>query len=227
MSFSQAGTVLCTVYVSDASRGAFISSLKALVGRSLVHSFPDLEYNRTSFYLMDSSGSRLQDSALRICEAAISDIDFSAHTGKHPTLGTVDNIVFSPLGEESILSAKDIACSFASRLNTLPNGPPVYFYGAASPLSAALKDIRRKLGYFTTEPSSSADYTLAADLPAASSTDIMRVGVSCVGAVPLILNLNFRCRPEDKRSSVVELTKRVRVQNVSYKLHPFTILNLN
>jgi hypothetical protein len=169
---------------------------------------------------MDSSGSRLQDSALRICEAAIADIDFSSHTGKHPTLGTVDNIVFSPLGEESILTAKDLACSFASRLNALPNGPPVFFYGAASPSSAVLKDIRRKLGYFTSDPASSGDPTFAADIPAASSTDIKRVGISCVGAVPLILNLNFRCRPEDKRSSVVELTKRVRVQNVSYAKHP-------
>ena len=214
--FSSSGTVLCTVYVSEAVRATVVSSLKAIVGRSLVHSFPDVEYNRTSFYLLDSSGARLQESALRLCEAAIGCVDFSSHSGTHPTLGTVDNIVFSPLGGETLSTARDLACSFALRLNSLPSGPPVYFYGAASQSGMMLKDIRKKLGYFSSDASASTDKTFIPDIPALESTDIMRVGISCVGAVPLILNLNFRCRTEDKRSSVVEVTKRVRVKDVRY-----------
>ena len=42
------------------------------------------------------------DQALLLCQQAVSSLDFRYHSGTHPTLGIIDNIVFSPIGEESI-----------------------------------------------------------------------------------------------------------------------------
>ena len=44
---------------------------------------------------------------------AISSMNFLDHHGTHPTLGIVDNIVFSPLGSESLLNAKQVAYTFS------------------------------------------------------------------------------------------------------------------
>ena len=42
------------------------------------------------------------DQALLLCQQAVSSLDFRQHSGTHPTLGVIDNIVFSPMGKESI-----------------------------------------------------------------------------------------------------------------------------
>ena len=122
--FTRSSSVLCTVYVST-SVPSLLTSFQSLVADSLVHSFPDPAYNRTSFYLMSTCKSNLEgmrsnitshiqscfliacffptiDQALLLCQQAVSSLDFRQHSGTHPTLGIIDNIVFSPMGEESI-----------------------------------------------------------------------------------------------------------------------------
>ena len=154
--FSRSSSVLCTVYVST-SVPSLLTSFRSSVADSLVHSFPDTAYNRTSFYLMSTSKKSLEgahflfqvqmthpystllyptlpyptllypilhyptlpsshtstqtlnsfhplDQALLLCQKAVDSLDFRQHSGTHPTLGIIDNIVFSPMGEESIES---------------------------------------------------------------------------------------------------------------------------
>ena len=205
MMASRLGTVLCTVYVSEAAKVGFINSLKSKVSSSLVHSFPDKEYNRTSFYLMSKSFSSLEDDAMLLCTEATLSLNYTDHLGTHPSLGVIDNIVFSPLGYEGIETAKRCALSFAERLQRNVD-VPVFLYGAASPRKMMLRDIRKKLGYFS---KTDFDVSFEADM---GSMSVVKptLGVSCVGAVPMIINLNMRFRPEDKRADVAKVSKAVR-----------------
>ena len=156
-------------------------------------------------------------------------LDFSQHRGTHPTLGVIDNIVFSPLGSETMDTAKGqslrtslhfpssyntyitgMALSFASRLNK-SHEVPVYLYGFASPSSMMLKDIRKKLGYFN---KAEHDSSFQADMGTTSTAVSFKTGLSCVGAVPMVINLNMRFRPEDKRAIISQVTKSIREPGV-------------
>lgn len=143
----------------------------------------------------------------------------------HPTLGSVDNICFSPLGDESLENVSVQAVDFSAKLNEFV-GVPVFHYGGASVCSSGsdssvpvqLKDIRRQLGYF--EESSS--IKLADTVPTLQPTfgNFVRSavrdskGVSCVGAVPYIQNLNICFGNDSPRSLVVKVTAAVRIPNV-------------
>lgn len=114
---------------------------------------------------------------------------------------------------------------FAQRLHDREQ-LPVYKYGDASPLQQSLKDVRRMLGYFTndSEPLTAEklqlrlrdqDHTLLQpDIGDMRQHFDPRKGVSCVGAVPLILNFNMRFRAEDPRSRVIQVTKHIRSGDV-------------
>lgn len=206
--------MFCIVYVSIFVLSLFIS-FRSSVADSLVHSFPDTAYNRTSFYLMSTSKKSLEDQALLLCQKVVDFLDFRQHSGTHPTLGIIDNIVFSPMGEESIESTADIARSFAERLHENTK-VPIYFYGAASTKNNVLRDIRKKLGYFRAQEK---ENDFSADLTD-NEQAAHNIGVSCVGAVPLILNLNFKVHSgssisndkdvKERRSKVSQITKFVR-----------------
>ena len=57
--FTRSSSILCTVYVST-SVPSLLTSFRSLVADSLVHSFPDTTYNRTSFYLMSTCKRNLE-----------------------------------------------------------------------------------------------------------------------------------------------------------------------
>ena len=138
--------LVCIVYVSSA-KASVLHRLGEVAGRRLVHSFKDVTYNRTSFYLLQSfpappTDDSIAEDAWRICNEAISQIDFSLHSGSHPTLGVVDHICFSPIGDMTLQEASIVANKFALQLNQIKK-IPIYFYGALSTNQRKLAELRK------------------------------------------------------------------------------------
>eukprot|EP01035_Chromulina_nebulosa_P037056 gene37056-49998_t len=226
MNAMRKNSTLCIIYVSEASNTSNLDALKLSIAQkakgncSLLHSFRDVTYNRTSFFLAGNY-TDVRASALELCRAAFQLIDFRSHRGTHPTLGTVDNICFSPLGGESLDIVSSQARDFGSHLFDLTN-VPVYFYGSASTIDDAdrqiqLKSIRRQFGYFGeksqpqgVEPSITANLGPSWDKIALNKSS---TGISCVGAVSYIQNFNMRFSKEAQRSSVIKVTAAVRIPN--------------
>ena len=77
---------------------------------------------------------------------------------------------------------------------------------AASASGNILRDVRKKLGYFT---ASDIDLTFRPDLE--PPKPLPGVGISCVGAVPLIINLNMKLAPRSPRKEVIKITQSIRV----------------
>ncbi|XWS68591.1 hypothetical protein CRYUN_Cryun04dG0103700 [Craigia yunnanensis] len=121
-----------------------------------VNKFEDRAYNRTRYTLVsyvvhDSTGSAiyspLQQTVLAMVEAAYGSINLELHSGAHPRLGVVDDIVLHPLArsslDEAAWLAKAVAADIGNRFQV-----PVFLYGAAHPTGKALDTIRRELGYY-------------------------------------------------------------------------------
>jgi len=99
----------------------------------------------------------------------------------------------------------------------------VYKYGAASPQTHRLQYIRKQLGYFSNEH---IDPTREPSIIATGSDGLIpdegssffynkSKGISCIGAVPLIINFNIRYRVKDPRSKVLQVTQHIRRLDVS------------
>jgi len=144
-------------------------------------------------------------------------IDYTSHSGTHPTLGAVDHVSFYPLGTASLSQAKDEALLFASSLSCV-HSVPVYLYGAASDKGIRLKDIRKSLGYFSSSRSASSStdssLSLSPDMGPSLSLSPPHLGITCVGAVPFVMNFNMRFRESDERERVKQVTKYVRQDKV-------------
>ncbi|KAK8562518.1 hypothetical protein V6N13_018897 [Hibiscus sabdariffa] len=80
-------------------------------------------------------------------EAAYGTINLELHSGTHPQLGAVDDIVLQPLARASLDEAawlgKGIATNIGNRFHV-----PVFLLGAAHPIGRALDTIRRELDYY-------------------------------------------------------------------------------
>eukprot|EP01041_Mallomonas_annulata_P005432 gene5432-10896_t len=203
-------TCLCIVYVSDGLRGEVIQRLRWTGSNKdnciLAHYFQDSTYNRTSFYLL---GPKNVDVALDLCSEAISSIDFSAHSGTHPTLGVVDHVCFFPLGTATLSDAKNSALSFSSQLSTRHN-IPIFLYGEASINKIKLKEIRKSLGYFdnTFNSQKSLITPIPPDIGPNAIND--KIGISCVGAIPFVQNFNMKFANISEKSNVAKITKHIR-----------------
>jgi len=122
--------------------------------------FSDEPYNRTAFYLVGRDATSMVSAVRDCCDEAFSSIPFNECGGTHPTLGSVDHVVFSPLvaGAEAaaqmdsqLARIEGVADDFARQVHD-EYGVCVYRYGARS---KPLKEIRRSLGYFDKTVSSS------------------------------------------------------------------------
>ncbi|XP_040956922.1 glutamate formimidoyltransferase-like [Gossypium hirsutum] len=80
-------------------------------------------------------------------EVAYETINLEQHSGTHPRLGVVDDIVLHPLARASLDEAawltKAVTTDIGNRFQV-----PVFLYGAAHPTGKALDSIRRELGYY-------------------------------------------------------------------------------
>lgn len=241
---------LAIVYVSSSKEsilGPLLSlsrSLRDTRGTLFAHSFRDEHYNRTSFFLVDTDGANLANSAAQLYESATSSLNFQDHSGSHPTLGVCDHVTFCPLrsgdkealGENKddasgLISTSGIAKDFMKKISSKAS---VFSYGGASDNDIPLATIRRRLGYFN-QVTDSADECVydSEDLRArvrecvshATRGDSSHsfsfyedslqelnsaVGVTCVGAIPYIMNFNVKFDEASDVRLVKKVTKAVR-----------------
>lgn len=87
--------------------------------------FEDRAYNRVRYTLVsyivhDSTGcpvySPLQRAVVAMAEAAYGAVDLELHSGAHPRLGVVDDIVFHPLARASLDEAAWLAKAVAAEI---------------------------------------------------------------------------------------------------------------
>jgi glutamate formiminotransferase len=211
------GCILCIVYVSEAARPHIIDKLMSSVSHCLIHTFKDVTYNRTSFYLLKPN--TVEDAAVDLCVEATNHIDFEEHRGTHPSLGVVDHVYFSPIGNVSMTTISNVATQFSQKLLGKLE-IPIYTYGAASSFNATLRDIRSDLGYFKQHCNNTVptilDLTLNRSPDFGPTRSNPRIGVCCVGAIPLVVNFNMRFRISDDRKKVVKVTSSIREAGVIY-----------
>ncbi|CAL1406686.1 unnamed protein product [Linum trigynum] len=151
----------CKLFISESRNSAILDAIETAARRDpetvIVNKFPDRAYNRIRYTLvsyvvaLDSTGtaiySPLRQTVVAMAEAAYAAINLEQHSGTHPRLGVVDEIVFHPLGRASLDEAaclsKGLAADIAARFQV-----PVFLFGAAHPTGKALDTIRRELGYY-------------------------------------------------------------------------------
>lgn len=72
------------------------------------------------------------EAAARLAGAALDLVDLRAHAATHPRLGTVDHILYSPLGSTDVQAAVQAAHAVAGRLAEGPPAVPVYLCAPAA-----------------------------------------------------------------------------------------------
>lgn len=206
----------------------------------LIHSFRDDAYNRTSFYLLQKISDTQVDSGpiLEFAKTAFSLMDFSQHTGTHPTLGSVDHISFQPIGNTALEEVESIAQKFCHDIHAALN-VPIFCYGSANMRNKAVQDgtteetepqplrvVRKALGYFDTSEGENPNHSsLLANMIATSKIEIIpdygtlqafdpKMGVMCVGAVPYVQNFNVKYGPSAPKTLVSQVTKHLRRPDV-------------
>ena len=188
--------ILAIVYVSEAVRKSValaVLDLASNLPSRLLHTFEDIQYNRTSFFFASNSAIDLTNSILKFSHFAFKEINFNEHIGCHPTLGSLDHICISPLGDNSsIEEVARFSQQFAIEYSNY-HKIPVFCYGKASYTGRKLKDIRKSLGYFTNPlvlPTSDSDEIRQADY-GASYYDPAK-GITCIGMIlPISVNVIY------------------------------------
>ncbi|XWS54234.1 hypothetical protein CRYUN_Cryun10bG0072800 [Craigia yunnanensis] len=154
---NQSMLLCCKVFFSESRSRAALDTIERVARLDpetvIVNKFEDRAYNRTLFTLVsyvihDSTGtatySPLQQTILAMVEAAYGAINLELHSGAHPRLGVVDDIVLHPwLGHHWM---KQLGLLRLQQLTLVT--VPVFLYGAAHPTGKALDTIRRELGYY-------------------------------------------------------------------------------
>lgn len=257
---------LCVVYISD-TQPLLLQTLKQMIANNrkvdiganvdaknkisdktfapyLIHSFRDDTYNRTSFYILqqikDYVGHRKDGYTpiLSFVQTALSNINFSTHSGTHPTLGAVDHISFAPIGSTSLEEVEEIAKGFCKDLYDSEK-LPIYCYGSANmklPTQTStsglvaeaiegmpLRTLRRELGYFESSSLDSLNHAnrlaksvtakeigLSPDFGSLEEDFDPKKGVACVGAVPYVQNYNVKYFANIDKKSVSQITAAIR-----------------
>ena len=221
----------CNVYISEGKNAELLSRLESVAATTtaataLANVFVDQPYHRTNFTLLSRSPESLAQTAVTLSLAALAALDLRSHAATHPRLGVVDHISCHPLSShpDHLLSAASTARSIAQKLGH--SGIPSFLYGAAHPAQTQLVDIRRGLGYFSASKPGGKIWSGAP--PAMKETSNInrnstqlpvvpeygpsvadpRAGVSCIGAVPWMMNLNVLVDSGDMRA-VREMAREV------------------
>uniref|UniRef100_A0A5B7AGK4 glutamate formimidoyltransferase n=1 Tax=Davidia involucrata TaxID=16924 RepID=A0A5B7AGK4_DAVIN len=208
-SMKQSSMLLCCkLYISESRNKAALDSIERAAKIDpetvTVNKFEDGEYNRVRYTLVsyvahDSTGcaiySPLQQTVLAMVEAAFEAINLELHSGAHPRLGVVDDIVFHPLAraslDEAAWLAKSVAADIGNRFQV-----PVFLYAAAHPTGKALDTIRRELGYYRPNITGNqwAGWALPEILPEKPEegpTVVSRTrGIAMIGARPWVATYN-------------------------------------
>lgn len=196
-------------YVSEGRDERRLGLFRAACGPQLVHEFVDRSYNRTGFTI-GGSIDNVETVAIRLCIEAFATLDLrTAAPSSHPRTGVVDHIAVHPLVPGgSLANAAGLARRVALALSRVGGGTAVYLYGAASRTEQTLAELRRAIGYFKGCGTGSWDGVPPQQLgglptpdfgPGASTSLPVGHGrgVVCVGATPLVMNLNVPLAPTE------------------------------
>ncbi|CAK9151373.1 unnamed protein product [Ilex paraguariensis] len=198
----------CKLYISESRNKEALDSIERAAKLDpetvTVNKFEDRAYNRVRYTLVsyvahDGTGcpiySPLQQTVLAMAEAAYEAINLELHSGAHPRLGVVDDIVFHPLAraslEEAAWLAKTVAADIGNRFQV-----PVFLYAAAHPTGKALETIRRELGYYRpnfmgNQWAGWAQPEVLAENPDEGPNTVSRArGIAMIGARPWVATYN-------------------------------------
>ncbi|KAK4714322.1 hypothetical protein R3W88_020229 [Solanum pinnatisectum] len=159
-SVTQSMLLCCKLYISESRNREALEPIERAARLDpetvIINKFQDRDYNRVNYTLVsyvihDSTGcpiySPLHQTVVAMVAAAYDAINLEQHSGAHPRLGVVDDILIHPLAraslDEASWLAKKVAADIGNRFQV-----PVYLYAAAHPMGKALDTIRRELGYY-------------------------------------------------------------------------------
>ena len=138
--------LLCEINVSEgtdtAKIAAITKALEAVEGVVIMDINSNSDHNR-SVYTFMGDPDRVLEGAKRLSDAALEQIDMTAHKGSHPRMGAVDVVPFVPIRNVSPEEALDIARAYGKYLGG--KGVPVYYYedAATKPERKVLVNIRK------------------------------------------------------------------------------------
>ncbi|XP_021280567.1 formimidoyltransferase-cyclodeaminase-like isoform X1 [Herrania umbratica] len=201
---NQSMLLCCKIFFSESRNRAALDAIERAARLDpetvVVNKFEDRAYNRSRYTLVsyvvhDSTGnaiySPLQRTVLTMVEAAYGAINLELHSGAHPRLGVVDDIVLHPLARSSLDEAAWLAKAVAADIGNILQ-VPVFLYGAAHPTGKALDTIRRELGYFRPNFMGNqwAGWTMPeilSEKPDEGPTSVSRArGITMIGACPWV-----------------------------------------
>ncbi|XP_075660361.1 formiminotransferase cyclodeaminase-like protein isoform X2 [Castanea sativa] len=205
----QSVLLCCKLFISESRNHAALDAIEQAARLNsetvIVNKFEDRAYNRVrytlvSYVVQDITGSAiyspLQQAVLAMVEAAFGAINLELHSGTHPRLGVVDDILFHPLAraslDEAAWLAKAVAADIANRFQV-----PVFLYAAAHPTGKALDTIRRELGYYRPNSMGNqwAGWTMSDMLlekPDEGPSEVSRArGITMIGARPWVALYNI------------------------------------
>ena len=138
--------LLCEINVSEgtdtAKIAAITKALEAVEGVVIMDINSNSDHNR-SVYTFMGDPDRVLEGAKRLSDAALEQIDMTAHKGSHPRMGAVDVVPFVPIRNVSPEEALEIARAYGKYLGG--KGVPVYYYedAATKPERKVLVNIRK------------------------------------------------------------------------------------
>ncbi|XP_024950418.1 uncharacterized protein LOC102617040 [Citrus sinensis] len=219
---NQSILVCCKLFISESRNLAALDAIERAARLDtetvIVNKFEDRIYNRARYTLVsyvvhDSTGtaiySPLRQTIIAMADAAYGAINLETHSGAHPRLGVVDDIVFHPLAraslDEAAWLAKAVAADIGSRFQV-----PVFLYAAAHPTGKPLDTIRRELGYYRPNSMGNqwAGWTMPEILPERPNEGPIQVsparGIAMIGARPWVALYNIPIMSTD-----VAATRRI------------------
>lgn len=219
---NQSILVCCKLFISESRNLAALDAIERAARLDtetvIVNKFEDRIYNRARYTLVsyvvhDSTGtaiySPLQQTIIAMADTAYGAINLETHSGAHPRLGVVDDIVFHPLAwaslDEAAWLAKAVAADIGSRFQV-----PVFLYAAAHPTGKPLDTIRRELGYYRPNSMGNqwAGWTMPEILPERPNEGPIQVsparGIAMIGARPWVALYNIPIMSTD-----VAATRRI------------------
>ncbi|MBM2809982.1 MAG: glutamate formiminotransferase [Chloroflexi bacterium] len=209
--FDPSAIVECVPNVSDGRRSDVIERIRAAAasvrGASVLDVHTDADHNR-SVYTIAGAASAVAESAFRLAEAAVREIDMRQHRGTHPRIGALDVLPFVPLGSTSMTTCVALAHAVGLRIGSALD-VPVYFYG-----EAALTDGRRRLvdvrrGEYEGLARSIQEGTHAPD---AGPPGLGKAGATAVGARGPLIAFNVHLRTGDV-SVASTIARRIRASS--------------
>ncbi len=200
----------CVINVSEGCDAALIQTIAAAAGPRLLDVHSDADHNR-SVLTIGGDDRGVESAVQAVAEAAVADLDLTAHSGVHPRIGVLDVVPFVALSVtgrgapmtgdgqpgwvaddgalDQAVGARDRFAAWAAR----ELGLPCFLYGP----ERTLPEVRK--GAWRTIPP---DHGPDRPHPTA--------GAVAVGARPVLVAFNLWLAPDASPELAAEVARRVR-----------------